>query len=188
MDRPYRQPHPVDHTPDGAPPRDGPRAEQFAHIPGWGVDRDKDVRPAVPMERMPPRLEGAPIPRPAPQRAEVEILHSTERPGITPLFGTSAPPRGVSGGMRRVAYRYAENDLRRWLMLLAADRVDVVEGLVSDLSHGQVPNVYREMGGRAELRHNPMGAARKVATIAVVVGIGWWLWQRRSPRLREWDD
>ena len=37
------------------------------------------------------------------------------------------------------------------------------EGLIEDLSRGHVPNLYAEMGGRAELRHNPMGAARKAA-------------------------
>lgn len=185
MDMPYRQPHPVDHAPDGAPPRPRPRAEDYAHIPGWGIDRDKDVRPAVPMERMPPRLEGSPVPRPYPQLAEVEVLHSTERPGLTPVFGSSVPPKGLSGSMRRVAYRWSENDLRRWLMLLASDRVDMVEGVLDDLAHGHVPNLYREMGGRAELRHNPAGAARKVITVAAIAGIGWWLWQRR--RAQRWE-
>ena len=34
--------------------------EELTHIKGWGADLDHKNRPAVPMERTPPRLEGAP--------------------------------------------------------------------------------------------------------------------------------
>src|SRR5574343_589925 len=109
----------MDDTTTSVPPR-------HAHIKGWGSDLPRSRRPAVPMERTPPRLDVQPAP-PAQQAVTVEILHSTERPGITPLFGTPQPPRGLSGVMRRHAFRHSENDLRHWLMLLAADRVDMVE-------------------------------------------------------------
>ncbi|WP_413626342.1 hypothetical protein [Luteibacter sp. Lutesp34] len=101
-------------------------------IPGWGADLDRSNRPAVPMERMPPRLVGVHWDDPAPQRCDVEILQSTEHFRRPPVFGTSVPPRGVSGWIRRRAFRHSENDLRHWLMLLFADRVDVVESLASD--------------------------------------------------------
>ncbi|WP_448101598.1 hypothetical protein [Luteibacter jiangsuensis] len=101
-------------------------------IPGWGADLDRSNRPAVPMERMPPRIEGVHWDDPAPQRSDVEILQSTEHFRRPPVFGTSVPPRGVSGWIRRRAFRHSENDLRHWLMLLFADRVDVVESLASD--------------------------------------------------------
>lgn len=164
--------------------------QRYAHIQGWGADRNKADRPAVPMERTPPRLDGVHWPMPAPQRAHVEVLHSTERPGLTPVFGTTVPPRGLSGLLRRVGFRYSENDLRRWLILLMADRVHMVEGLFSDVAHGHVPNVYAEMGGRAELKHNPAGAARKAAVVVAVAGVAWWLWQRRSDSQQQqwWDD
>jgi len=84
------------------------------------------------MERMPPRIEGVHWDDPAPQRSDVEILQSTEHFRRPPVFGTSVPPRGVSGWIRRRAFRHSENDLRHWLMLLFADRVDVVESLASD--------------------------------------------------------
>jgi len=154
-------------------------AGRFAHILGWGSDLPRSRRPAVPMERQPPRLEVQPEP-PVQQAVDVEILHSTERPGITPLFGSPLPPKGVSGILRRRAFRHSENDLRHWLMLLAADRVDVVEGLASDLAHGHVPRIYQEMGGRAELRHDPAAAARKLAGLLVVAGAACWLWRRRA--------
>lgn len=161
--------------------RPGVNAASYAHIKGWGSDGPRERRPAVPMERTPPRLEVQPAP-PAQQPVDVEVLHSTERPGITPIFGSPLPPRGLSGVMRRAAFRHSENDLRHWLMLLAADRVDMVEGLVSDLAHGHVPRIYQEMGGRAELRHNPAGAARKAAGLVVVAGLAWWFLSRRERR------
>lgn len=102
------------------------------HIPGWGADLDRANRPAVPMERQPPRLEGVHWDEPPMQTASVEILRSTEHLRMPPVFGTSVPPRGISGWIRRRAFRHSENDLRHWLMLLFADRVDAVEGLVSD--------------------------------------------------------
>ncbi|RZL37585.1 MAG: hypothetical protein EOP35_08210 [Rubrivivax sp.] len=162
---------------------DGPtpavQPQHFSHIKGWGSDLPRHRRPAVPMERTPPRLD-MPLAPPAQQPVNVEILHSTERAGITPIFGTPLPPKGVSGAMRRHAFRHSENDLRHWLMLLAADRVDMVEGLLSDLASGHVPRLYAETGGRAELRHNPAGAMRKAAGLAVAVGVACWLWKRRS--------
>jgi hypothetical protein len=43
------------------------------------------------------------------------------------VFGTAQPARGVSGAIRRVAYRLPEHRAGRWALLLLADRVDVVE-------------------------------------------------------------
>ena len=95
------------------------------------------------------------------------------------MFGTSVPPTGVSGLVRSVAYKYSENDLRHWLLLMFADRVNVVEGLVSDLGRGHVPNVYREMGGPAELRFNRVGAMRKAAVAAGILAAGYLVWRSR---------
>ena len=105
----------------------------FAHIPGWGADLPRENRPAVPMERTPPRLD-VPWKDPPPQQPmTVEVLRSVERPEHSRTFGTRLPPKGLSGVMRRAAYRRSENDLRHWLMLMAADRVDVVEGMAQDV-------------------------------------------------------
>src|SRR6476619_777417 len=71
-----------------------------SHIPGWGADLDPANRPAVPMERTPPRLPTLHWDTPSAQDAHHKIHHSTERPGITPVFGTSSPPSGLSGKMR----------------------------------------------------------------------------------------
>ncbi|HET6807035.1 MAG TPA: hypothetical protein VFH59_16490 [Frateuria sp.] len=109
------------------------QANDHSHIPDWGVDLDPARRPAVPMEHTPPRLEGLHWDRPAQQPRTVEVLHSIERPGIPPVFGTSVPPSGVSGWIRRRAFRRSESDLRHWMLLLLADRVNVAEGLVDDV-------------------------------------------------------
>ncbi len=148
-------------------------------IPGWGSDLDRANRPAVPMERMPPRIDRPDHP-PSQQHSHVEVLVSPERPGITPLFGTSAPPRGLSGVLRRSAYRQTENDLRHWLLLLLADRVDAVEGIGEDLRQGHIPNVFSEMGLGAAWRHNPGGVVRKAAIGAAVLSISYWLLRRKK--------
>jgi hypothetical protein len=156
------------------------RPEKYAHIAGWGADLDTANRPAYPMERTPPRLDHVHWgPHPERQIQKVEVLRSSERPDMTPVFGSPCPPRGLSGMIRGAAFNHSENDLRHWLLLLFADRVDVVEGLLEDLSRGHVPRIYSEMGGAAELRHNPKGAARKAVVCAALLGVTWAALRRR---------
>lgn len=140
-------------------------------IQGWGADLDPSVRPAVPMERTPPRFVHPHYEQPEHQPVTVKAFHSTERPGLTPVFGTVQPPSGVSGLIRSGAFRFSENDIRHWLMLLFADRVNVVEGIIDDLAHGHVPNLFAEMGGPAEWKHNRTGFYRKAAVAGAVVGL-----------------
>lgn len=104
-----------------------------SQIVGWGADLDRRNRPAVPMERTPPRLDGVHWDEPEQQPQHVEILQTIERPDIPPVFGSTLPPSGLSGAIRRRAFRHSENNLRHWMMLLMADRVDVVEGIVGDM-------------------------------------------------------
>ncbi|MBL8949498.1 MAG: hypothetical protein JNK82_01885 [Myxococcaceae bacterium] len=132
-------------------------------VEGWGVDKNPADRPAVPKERTPPRAITPGLKRPTQQRPRNEVLVSNEHAGITRVFGTAVAPRGLSGIMRRAAFRYSEGDLRHWLILLAADRVDVVEGVIDDLRHGHVPNFFKEMGWKAELRHRPVRGVLKLA-------------------------
>ena len=150
-------------------------------IQGWGADLDPQVRPAVPMERTPPRFIDVPA-QIEHQPRTVKVFHSTERPGLTPIFGTSTPPSGVSGMIRAGAFRYSENDLRHWLMLLFADRVNVVEGIIDDLAHGHVPNLFKEMGGPAEWKHNQSGFIRKAVIAGGVVGLLLYMNSRRKRR------
>lgn len=141
-----------------------------ANIQGWGADLDPQARPAVPMERTPPRLD-VPWDAPAQQARSVKVFHSIERPGLTPVYGTTVPPSGVSGLIRAGAFRYSESDLRHWLMLLFADRVNVVEGVIDDLAHGHVPDIFGEMGMAAEWKYNRAGFVRKAAVVAAIAGL-----------------
>jgi hypothetical protein len=150
-----------------------------ANIQGWGADLDPGVRPAVPKERTPPRFVEPTYAQPEQQPVTVKVFHSTERPGLTPVFGTSTPPSGVSGMIRAGAFRFSENDMRHWLMLLFADRVNVVEGIIEDLAHGHVPNLFTEMGGPAEWKHNRQGFIRKAVIAGGVVGLLLYINSRR---------
>src|SRR5690349_12053431 len=116
-------------------------AENYKHIKGWGIDADPDDHPNYPMKHWTGddhnRLE---YERHTPQQADVEILHSTERPGngLTTVFGTTSPPKGLSGMLRRFAFRYSEGEWTHWLSLILADRINMVEGIVDDLAHAHV--------------------------------------------------
>jgi hypothetical protein len=156
-------------------------AADMSHIQGWGADLDLKNRPAVPMERTPPRLEHPPA-RIEQQKTDIPVFVSPERPSITPLFGTSVPPSGISGMIRAAAYKSTENDLRHWILLMIADRVNVVEGIVDDLSGGRVPNVLGEMGIRAEWQHNPVGLVKKAAIASAVIGAAWYMMRRPKQR------
>lgn len=59
--------------------------------------------------------------RPEQQPVTVEVLHSNERPNITAVFGTSTPPAGLSGVIRRYAFKQRELGYGHWLPLLLAD-------------------------------------------------------------------
>ena len=150
-------------------------------IQGWGADLDRKNRPGVPMERMPQRLDVAGR-SPVQQQEKVEVLVSPERPHITPLFGSSLPPKGLSGVLRRLAFKTTESDIRHWLLLLVADRVNVVEGIGQDLARGHLPNVMGEMGIKAEWQHNRAGLVRKAAVATAVAGVAYYLISHRGQR------
>jgi hypothetical protein len=50
-----------------------------------------------------------------------------------------------------------------------ADRVSVVEGILDDLKHGHVPNVFAERGWKAEWEHNRTGLVQRILVRAVLV-------------------
>jgi hypothetical protein len=155
-----------------------------SEIQGWGADLDPAVRPAVPMHRYPQRfvdMQTDDIPA-QPLRDDMKVFHSNERPGLTPIFGTAQPPSGISGLLRKASFHYSENDLRHWLMLMFADRVNVVEGIIEDLAQGHVPNLFQEMGGPAEMKYNRHGFMRKTAIGGAALGVLLYMNSRRSRR------
>jgi len=144
-------------------------ANKYAHIKGWGIDADPENEPTYPMKKYTgddhKRLN---YERPPLQPVTVEVLHSNERPNISATFGTVSPPSGLSGAIRRYAFKYSEGSWNHWLPLLLADRVNVVEGIVDDLKHGHIPNIFAEKGWKAEWKHNPKGLVTKVAVGVVI--------------------
>jgi hypothetical protein len=138
-------------------------------LPGWGIDADPKNDPTYPMrERMNVSQDPDSKHRPALQPVDIELLKTIERPNISAVFGEASPPSGLSGMIRRFAFKYSESHYGHWLPLLLADRVNVVEGVLDDLVHGHVPNIFAEKGYKAEWQHNRTAFIAKMATIAVV--------------------
>jgi hypothetical protein len=79
----------------------------------------------VPRERN-ARDPGAHWDRPEQQRGMAALSRQGLR-AATPVFGTGQPPRGLSGLVRRAAYRVPEHRAGRWLLLAVGDRLDVLE-------------------------------------------------------------
>ncbi|HYC48627.1 MAG TPA: hypothetical protein VED01_24390 [Burkholderiales bacterium] len=140
-------------------------------IPGWGSDLDRQARPGVPRDKAPEIGSELLYPPIEQQPPRVKIHKSTEHARMTPVFGTACPPQGLSGMLRDAAYHFSEGRLARWLTLMLADRVNVVEGIVGDLAHGHVPNLVKETGLRSELRYNRANFMKKVAVAGVAVGL-----------------
>jgi hypothetical protein len=148
-----------------------PLKKKMSHIKGWAHDADPDDQPNYPMKdytgddhnrldyRRPPR-----------QRKMVEILQSTEHKRTPATFGTSNPPKGLSGVIRRQAYNYSENMLRHWLLLLLADRVDAMEGLLEDVINGTPPRWGKERGFDAMWEHDRQLLIRRVAFRVAIYG------------------
>ena len=144
-------------------------SEKFRNIRGWGIDADPANEPTYPIKNYTgDDFERLNYQRPPLQQQRNEILHSNERPGLTAVFGSSVPPSGLSGILRRYAFRYSEGTFTHWLTLLLADRINVYEGLLADLSRGRLPNVFAERGWGAIYKYDKKMFARKVAVTSLV--------------------
>ncbi|HZW38692.1 MAG TPA: hypothetical protein VFF33_05275 [Ignavibacteriaceae bacterium] len=142
---------------------------KYSDIKGWGIDADPDNEPTYPIKDYTGddhnRLN---YERPSQQPVDVEILHSNERPNISAVFGTSIPPTGISGAIRRYAFKHSESSYKHWLSLLLADRINVVEGYFDDIKHGYIPNVFKEHGFKSEWKHNRGAIVTKMAVGTLV--------------------
>lgn len=160
------------------------REELQRTIPGWGVDLDPADRPSYPKEVM---LEtGAHWEFPPRQPELTPRERSTEHKFLTPVFGTAQPLRGLSGLIRRYAYTFSEGQTAHWMLLIAGDRVDVLESRVTALLQGRPDNVIAETGvlsefknqayrtrfgqHRADLKHQPIDLAMWAAPYLAVAG------------------
>src|SRR5918995_1403631 len=148
----------------------GRTEKDSSQIEGQGVDADPNNDPTYPMKhRTDGEHAGYAWERPPQQPITVEVLHSNERPDLTAVFGTSTPPSGASGAIRRLAFRYSESSYGHWLPLMLADRVSVVEGVLDDLKHGLFPNIFAERGWKAEWGHNKGRLVRRILVRVVLI-------------------
>lgn len=155
-------------------------------VPGWGVDADDKNEPTYPMKKYTGddhnRLN---YERPQQQPVRREILHSNERPTVSAVFGDTIVPSGLSGVLRRKAFTYSEGHYFHWLLLMMADRIQVVEGIVNDVAHGKIPNIFAEKGGKAQWKYNRPEAMKKlVFTTAFAVTAFLIFRSRRNSRRR----
>ena len=129
--------------------------ELRARIPGWGADLDPRDRPSVPRLQFDPNLTGAHWEFPERQPEKWPRERSVEHKFLTPVFGTSCPPKGLSGVMRTYAYKkYSEAQAAHWLLLLAADRVDALESNVGSFLTLRPDNPITESGVLSEFSHH----------------------------------
>jgi ferritin-like metal-binding protein YciE len=140
----------------------------MTHHDGHGYDASRERRPGVPMETEPQPDPDASWRRPALQRVREEHLTRDGLDELTPTFGNARTPRLASGAMRRAAYRLPEHEAKRWLLLMAADRVDVMEHRIPELfSRRSIDALERQV------RANPWGM------VAAAVGAGYLLQRTR---------
>ncbi|WP_250030686.1 hypothetical protein [Paractinoplanes maris] len=148
------------YTPDK--PKLAENSEQLrARIPGWGADLDPKDRPSVPREQFDPTFGGAhwEFPERQPERWPRE--RSIEHAFLTPVFGTSCPPKGLSGRIRRYSYaKYSEGRAAHWLLLLASDRVDAVESTLRSFVSRRPDNPITETGVLSEGRRHGLSSRR----------------------------
>jgi hypothetical protein len=166
-------------------PSNTPSSEELRRtIPGWGVDLDPADRPSYPKEVS--AETGAHWDFPARQEPAGFRERSTEHKFLTPVFGTAQPLAGLSGAIRRFAYTFSEGQTAHWLLLIAGDRVDVLESRIGALLKGQPDNTIAETGvlrefkqqayrtrfgqHRADLKHQPIDLLLWAAPYAAIAG------------------
>lgn len=150
--------------------------EKTSKIKGWGIDEDPGNEPTYPYKNYTGddhnRLN---YEKPPKQPETIEVLHSNERPGVTSVFGTSVPLQGLSGMLRRFAFRYSESSFGHWFPLIFADRINIWEGFLSDFKKGFIPNIFAERGLKAELKYNAKNFVTKT-TVKVMVATFVFAW------------
>lgn len=136
-----------------ATPATRPHAAAPSEGKARGTDLSPESRPGVPMHAD-PHATGE---RPAPQAGGERHLRRAGLEAATPVFGTAQPPRGASGLIRRAAYRIPEHYARHWLLLMLADRVDVVEDRIGPRLADPIRQAGLE-GVADRVQKNPLAA------------------------------
>jgi hypothetical protein len=150
--------------------------DDYRDIPGWGVDLDPKDRPSYPKE-FPSTVLTARGDVKHRQEPTTKIHQSNEHPDLTPVFGTSCPPSGLSGALRDYAYQFGEATNRHWLTLLLADRINIAESMVTSALRGKPDHYLEEKQWGTKLRYRTEADQRQwlmlgaMALSAVAVGV-----------------
>jgi hypothetical protein len=91
------------------------------------VDAERSARPGVPRERRAAIDPGAHGAAPEPQRRGMPAQGYRAARRSAAVYGTAQPLHGLSGALRSAAYRVPEHRTSRWMLLLAGDRLEVLE-------------------------------------------------------------
>jgi hypothetical protein len=147
-----------------------PDSEELrARIPGWGADLNKEDRPSFPKLKFLDTGAHWDFPERQPEKWPRE--RSIEHRFLTPVFGTAQPPRGLSGVMRKFAYKFSEGRAAHWLILLYADRVDAGEHHLRSMLTTRPDNPITETGLKAEFSRN--GARSRIGRKRVDLAHTW---------------
>lgn len=139
-------------------------------IPGWGIDADPKNNPTYPMKHYTGAdHERIHYQRPEQQPVNVELLKSIERPTVSSVFGTTTPPKGLSGALRRYAFTHSESTYLHWVPLVMADRMDVIGGVIDDIRHGKFPNIFAEKGWGWDWKNDRKALVTKLAVTTLVI-------------------
>ena len=156
----------------------------FRSINGWGAYLDPADRQMIPRE-LPSDVETVRGNVGARQVPKEKVHLSIEHPDLTPVFGNSCPPHGLSGMLRDYAYQFGEASNRHWMTLILADRVDMVEHLFGDALRGRPDNYIAEKGWPAYFKYEP-GRSRRLLTVgavalgALALGVAMTNWKERD--------
>ena len=134
----------------------------YRDVAGWGVDLHN--RPMFPKE-LPSDVETVRGEVKDWQKPTTKIYVSVEQPNLTPVFGTSCPPKGLSKLLRDYAYQFGEASNRHWMTLIAADRVNMIENMFGDALRGHPDNYPREKGWSAFYTYADAATKRRYLTI-----------------------
>ncbi len=87
-------------------------AEKMSHIKGWAIDANSKNDPTFPIrQRFNGDGQAFEWERPVQQKNVAGILQSNERKQLPGVFGTTAPATGMSGCLRRYAFRFAKGSI-----------------------------------------------------------------------------
>jgi hypothetical protein len=105
--------------------RSGYQSARPERKPSWaGIDLDPARRPGVPFNPDPKPMPNSRFP-PERQQGEPAVpKHGRPNKPFPPVFGTPCPLHGLSGVLRRLAYRLPDHSPNHWMLMMLGDRIE----------------------------------------------------------------